>query len=109
MEIAGGLETANGSFDLQQQGDLLVKRLREIREEQRKGIQGQIDMLKQESEEAIHRVRELLMNMPSEWYYAIWRRMMGGTVFGKQKKGDSRHNCNSFCEIWGGGGGFSPS
>lgn len=62
LDIASALETAQGTFELQQQGEKLVKRLKGMREEQGKKIQSQIDMLKQERKEAMQRVRAIANN-----------------------------------------------
>ena len=50
------LHGAKGVFELQKNGHLLVQKVREIQEENRKRIQEQIKMLKMESETAIGKV-----------------------------------------------------
>ena len=50
------LRGAKGVFELQKNGHLLVQKVRQMKEENRKRIQEQIEMLKKESEEAIAKV-----------------------------------------------------
>ncbi len=56
--MATALETAKDVLELQQGGHRLVKRLKEVREEQQRDIQSKIDMLKQESHNATKKVRQ---------------------------------------------------
>ena len=57
MKIAASLEATKGVLELQQVGDKLVKRLKEMREEEKGNIQSKMDMLKQESQEANLKVK----------------------------------------------------
>ena len=51
------LQAATSAFELQQGGDKLVKKLKEIQNAKWKSIQSKIDMLKQESLEALGKVK----------------------------------------------------
>lgn len=53
------LRSAKGVFELQKNGHTLVQKVRELREENRRRIQEQIDMLRKESASANKRVMEL--------------------------------------------------
>lgn len=53
LALADALSTATSAFELQQGGDKLVRRLKEMQEQRNKSIQSKIDMLKQESLEAL--------------------------------------------------------
>ena len=56
LPLVEALETATNAFELQQGGDRLVRRLKEMQEEKSRNIQSKIDMLKQESLEALGKV-----------------------------------------------------
>ena len=73
LELVTSLGTAKGVLELQQGGDRLVKKLKEVREEQWANVQSKIDMLKQESQAAIQKVR---LPLQSAWKYgsSIWRK-----------------------------------
>ena len=54
--LVDSLQTASGVLELQQGGDKLIKRLKEIQNVKWKSIRSKIDMLKQESLEALEKV-----------------------------------------------------
>lgn len=57
MDLVDSLQTTTGVLELQQGGEKLVKKLKDIQDAKWKSIQSKIDMLKQESLEAQGKVR----------------------------------------------------